>query len=299
MCAAIAPVTLQAAAKVNASRIMVRSIGMCGLIALRCGRFGALHHRQHEIIDRQADQDMRRRPGKTGVTPADIFQSPGGQRPAYGRGKTRDQRDAGDGPARVVAIDAPERGEGRVVQAKSHADSEQQPGHHQHRDRIAAAEHHQSRRQRQVGSRQHRPAADQIDLPADTRAEHCRNHQRAGERGKDPVRGNAEIAPDRIGQDRRQIIAGSPGQRLRGAERRNEGKLALAHGLRAIVVSIHDLSCCRTFASVTQRASSLRPRGGSDSEQRALAPSRTAGACGRPLRRHKCALQDAEVARRV
>ncbi len=31
-CAAIAPVTLQAAAKANASRIIVRSIGMCGFV---------------------------------------------------------------------------------------------------------------------------------------------------------------------------------------------------------------------------------------------------------------------------
>ena len=34
-CAAMAPVTVQAAAKTNASRIMVRSIGMCGLTARR------------------------------------------------------------------------------------------------------------------------------------------------------------------------------------------------------------------------------------------------------------------------
>ena len=30
--------------------------------------------------------------------------------------------------ARGVAIDAPERGEGGIVEAKSHADAEQQPG---------------------------------------------------------------------------------------------------------------------------------------------------------------------------
>ena len=102
----------------------------------RDGRLGALHRGQHEKIDRQADQDMRRRPGKAGVAPADAFQSPGRQRPADGRGKTRDQRDAGDRAARGVAIDASQRAEGGVVQAKSHADAEQKPGDHQHRDRI-------------------------------------------------------------------------------------------------------------------------------------------------------------------
>ena len=78
-----------------------------------------------------------------------------------------------------------------------------------------------------IGNRQHRPAADQIDLPADPRTKHRRDHQRGGERGKDPVRGNAEIARDRIGQDRRQIVTGCPRQRLRGAERQNDRKLAL------------------------------------------------------------------------
>ena len=38
-CAAIAPVTLQAAAKANASRIMVRSSGMCGLTAAAMAAF--------------------------------------------------------------------------------------------------------------------------------------------------------------------------------------------------------------------------------------------------------------------
>ncbi len=38
-CAAIAPVTVHAAAKANASRIMVRSIGMCGLMAAAMAAF--------------------------------------------------------------------------------------------------------------------------------------------------------------------------------------------------------------------------------------------------------------------
>ena len=41
MCAAIAPVTLQAAANVKASRTMVRSIGICGLIAVAAETFAS------------------------------------------------------------------------------------------------------------------------------------------------------------------------------------------------------------------------------------------------------------------
>src|SRR5437016_14053855 len=41
-CAAMAPVTLQAAAKANASRIMVRSIGMCGLTGVSAAALALL-----------------------------------------------------------------------------------------------------------------------------------------------------------------------------------------------------------------------------------------------------------------
>ncbi len=196
----------------------------CDVRFYRCRNRGPrpCHRGQHEKIQGQADQDMCCRPTKAGVAPPDAFQSERRQRPADGRGKARDQGDAGDRAPRRVAIDASQRAEGGVVQAKSHADAEQQPGRHQHRDRIAGAEQRQSRGKRQIGDRQHRPAADEIDLPADARAEHRGNHQRGREGGKDPVRGDAEVARDRIGEDRGQVIARSPGQRLRGAERQND-----------------------------------------------------------------------------
>ena len=185
--------------------------------------------RQHQPVDRQADQDMRRRPRKAGVAPADRLQPPRGQRPSHRRGEACDQGDAGDRAPRRVAIDAAERAEGGVVEARAHADAEQEPGGEQHRYRIGEAEQRQPRGQHEVGKRQHGPAADQIDLPADARPEHGRDDQRRREGGKDPVRGDAEIARDRIGEDRRQVIARSPGQRLRGAERHNDGKLAAVH----------------------------------------------------------------------
>ena len=83
--------------------------------------------------------------------------------------------------------------------------------------------------QRQIGDRQHLASADQIDLPPDPRPEQCRNHQRGRECRKYPVRGNAEIAGDRIGQNRGQVIARGPRQRLRGAERQDDGEGTRAH----------------------------------------------------------------------
>ena len=184
---------------------------------------GAGDGRQHEEIERQPDHDMRRRPGKTGVAPADGLEPQRGQRPADGGGKAREQRDAGDRAPRPFAIDAAERAEGGVVQAHPHADAEHQPGHDQHRDRIGEAKQDKACRQRQIGNAKHRAAADEIDLPADARADKGRDHQRGRERRKDPVRGNAEVAADRVGQNGGQVIAGSPGQRLRGAERQDDG----------------------------------------------------------------------------
>ena len=210
---------------------------MCGLAAVAAEALRALYCGQHEIIQRQAEQHMRRRPCQTGVAPTDGLQSPGGQRPADGAGETGDQRDSGDRAARGVAIDAAQRAESRVIQAKPHADAEQQPGENQHRDRMGAAEQRKARGQCQIGGRQHLAAADQIDLPPDARAEQGGDHQRGREGGEDPVAGNAEIVRDRVGQNSRQIITRRPCQGLCGAERQNDRKLAFAHGSGAMVIA--------------------------------------------------------------
>ena len=89
---------------------------------------------------RQPDQDMRGRPGKAGVAPADGFQPERRQRPADGGGKARDQRDAGDRAARRLAIDAPERAEGRVVQAEPMPTPSTSQATSQHRNRMGEAE---------------------------------------------------------------------------------------------------------------------------------------------------------------
>ena len=143
----------------------------CDVRFCRCRnrRLRAGYRRQHEKIQRQADQDMRESPGEAGVAPADAFEAKSRQRPSNGRGKASNQRDAGNRAACRVAMDAPQRPEGCVVEAKSHPDAEHKPGDNQHRDRIGQAEQRQSRGQRQIGNRQHRPAADEIDLPADAR----------------------------------------------------------------------------------------------------------------------------------
>jgi hypothetical protein len=131
-------------------------------------------------------------------------------------------------------MDAPERRKGGIVEAGAHADTEQQPGEHKHGDRGGEAEQRESRRQHQIGHRQHGPAADEIDLAADAWADQRGEYQRCREGAEHPVRGYPEIARDRIGEDCGHVIARSPGQRLGRAERQNDRKRP-AHGLFAIV----------------------------------------------------------------
>src|ERR1700728_1362352 len=57
---------------------------------------------------------------------------------------------------RVAPVDAPQRTEGGVVEAKAHADAEQQPGRRQRPDRRRRAEQREARRQKQIGGAEHR-----------------------------------------------------------------------------------------------------------------------------------------------
>ena len=106
----------------------------------------------------------------------------------------------------------------------------EEPGDDQHRDGCCKAKQHEACREQQVGHRQHRPAADQIDLAPDPGGEQGGKDLRGGEGGKNPVRRDAEVAPDGVGKDRRQIVTRCPCQRLGRAERHNERKLASVHG---------------------------------------------------------------------
>ena len=81
-------------------------------VRLDCGPFGGgdpLRPRQQQI-ERQADHDVRDRPGVAGLSPADRLEPQRAQRPADGAGEAGDQRDAGDrGAARRCRRCAPTR----------------------------------------------------------------------------------------------------------------------------------------------------------------------------------------------
>ena len=117
----------------------MRSIGICGLIDAAPSAFAPLTRGSISRLSGRPIRICASAQAKQVLRQPICLQPQRGQRPADRAGKTRDQRDAGDRAARLVAIDAPQRGEGGVVQAKSHADAEQQPGDDQDRNGIACS----------------------------------------------------------------------------------------------------------------------------------------------------------------
>ena len=102
-------------------------------------------------IERQADQDVRQRPGVACLAPSDHFKPERAQRPADRAGEAGDQRDAGDRAARILSVDAAERSERGVVKAEAHADTEQQPRSHHQPDRCRRAQESQAGREHDIG----------------------------------------------------------------------------------------------------------------------------------------------------
>ena len=137
------------------------------------------------------------------------------ERPADRAGEAGDQRDAGDGVARVAAVHPHQRREGRFVQAAAHADADHEPGRDQARSgRCARCRARQAGGEDEVGADQDRPAAAAVDgVPAygPSSAETSSASENAAKTvGTD----DAEVARHRRGEHRRQVVGGGPGQGL-------------------------------------------------------------------------------------
>ena len=126
------------------------------------------------------------------------------------------------------------------------------------------------------------PAADEIDLPPDARAEHRRDHQRGGERAQ---RSSSRRCRDRgrsgSARMRRQIVARGPGQGLRRAERQDDRKLRAGSFPRDSgcggVIRLH-LAGSVAFAAVHDR---IVKRGREHCRPRRFRTSRLRGIIGR------------------
>ena len=166
------------------------------------------------------------------AAPAELRIEKGRERPSDRAGKAGDQGDAGDRSARRAAVEPGEGGESRIIKAHGHADAEHRPGQSQGEKSLRDTEQDQPRRQHQIGQRQHAAAAAVVDRAADGRAQHRRQQQRAREQPKHSRPREPEALRDRIGQDRRQVITRSPGERLRRPERGDDDGALHSAGAR-------------------------------------------------------------------
>jgi hypothetical protein len=125
----------------------------------------------------------------------------------------------GDRFARCTAVEPGKGGERRIIKSHGHADAERGPGQSQGEKSLRDTEQDEPRRQDQIGQRQHAAAAPVVDRAADGRAQNSRQQQRAREQAEHGRPRESKALRDRIGQNGRQVIARSPGKRLRRPKR--------------------------------------------------------------------------------
>ena len=101
--------------------------------------------------------------GQAGATPADLLHQEGTDRPTHRAGEAPKQRDMGDGAAGLFPVQAPERGEGRIVETSPHSHPKHQPADNEHWQGRSKTQHQQAGREQQRTGDQHRPATMMVD----------------------------------------------------------------------------------------------------------------------------------------
>lgn len=161
-------------------------------------------------------------PNQQRLAPAQQAVEQGGQRPADGRCETRNQRNTGDRTARIAAIERAERRKGGVVESERHSDTENRPcGEKQNRP-VRHCKCDEPSGEHDVGQHQHAASATSIDDPPDRRTGERCDQQSAREGSEDPRPGHADAGTDRAGKNGWQVVARSPGERLRQAKRADD-----------------------------------------------------------------------------
>jgi hypothetical protein len=170
----MAPVTNQVAANMKA-RIAIAPRGAgeaspCISEARTGGGARGINNR----FKGQPDHDVQRRPNEASRAPTKLRVEKGRERPSDGARKAGYQGDAGDRPARRVAVERSEGCESRIIKAHGHTDTEHGPGQSQSEKPLGDTEQDEPRRENQIGQRQHAAAAPVVDGTADGRAQNSR-----------------------------------------------------------------------------------------------------------------------------
>ncbi|MGC2521608.1 MAG: hypothetical protein WA417_03090 [Stellaceae bacterium] len=116
--------------------------GVHNSIAARGCVVGAPVRGDCQPVDWGGQQNVQAGPNQAGGAPAELVQEEGAQRPADRAGKASDQRDAGDGAARLATIEPGQRGKGRVIKTHADTNAEHSPSDDQARDPVRGSEYH-------------------------------------------------------------------------------------------------------------------------------------------------------------
>ena len=175
--------------------------------------------RHAEQIKRKDHDDADCGIGGAGTAPTEPLDEQCAQRPAYGAGEAAEQRQLRYRAARVLAIEAAKGGKGRIVKPGPHGAADHQPRSNEHQQVRRDSLHQQADRQQDGAGGQHRAAAETFDEMPDTRRHHAGNQQAQREGANDPGSGPAGFARDGSGEDRKQVIRGSPDEDLPDSNR--------------------------------------------------------------------------------
>ena len=178
--------------------------------------------RYQKPVDRQADEEVERRPAEAGAAPAETVVEQRRERPPDGAGEARDQGDAGDrrrAPRGRRARSASRRPSRR---GRAPCRSRARPRRRPSRRALAPDASHSSPppSTRFDSTSTPRPPCRSIALPIVGPSAACSSRE-AEKNPKNSDFRNPEPACDRVGEDCRQIVARAPGQGLRQPDRRN------------------------------------------------------------------------------
>ena len=183
-----------------------------------------LFARHAEQIKRQDHDDADCGIGGAGTAPTEPLDEQCAQRPAHGAGETAEQRQMRDRTARVLTIEAAKRGKGRIIESGPHGEADHQPRSDEDRQVRRQGLHQQADRQQDGAGSQDRATAETLDGMPDTRRHQAGNQQTQREGADDPGRGPAGVARDGSGEDRKQVVRGSPDEDLPDSNRGNDGE---------------------------------------------------------------------------
>ena len=186
---------------------------------------------QPQRMNRQADDEIRRRQQQERVAPADRADRELRQRNEHRAGEAADERHRGDARAIVLRMKPRQHGECRLVERRRQRHAEAEPDRVEGADaadtRPGGEQHHGERR----AQAHHPAAAAAVDPGADRiggkAGEQQADGQGAVERGAAP----AELRLHRHDEQREAVIDGAPRHELRGGKREDQSPPAV-HGAK-------------------------------------------------------------------